>query len=180
MSKCTRDSARRPPAHSPGTNSIPDRSPVACRFRPPLSALATAGPSGAATPAPTRVSAGSNACADPVSNRTCTLMVANGNPPAAQRVYNSSVRCANIMRRAVIAGLACAAAAAAQVGVAGRVIDEDGAPVPAARVAVHCGALPAIEAQTGPAGLFQMSLPPGGCTLNARSEEHTSELQSLR
>src|ERR1035438_1324012 len=94
-------------------------------------------------------------------------MVANGNPPAAQRVYNSSVSSAKIMRRALIVGLACAAAAAAQVGVAGRVIDEDGAPVPAARVAVHCGALPAIEAQTGPAGLFQMSLPPGDCTLNA-------------
>jgi hypothetical protein len=71
------------------------------------------------------------------------------------------------MRRALIAGLACAAAAAAQVGVAGRVIDEDGAPVPAARVAVHCGAAPVIEVQTGPAGLFELSLPPGDCTLNA-------------
>src|ERR1017187_5539623 len=70
------------------------------------------------------------------------------------------------MRRALIAGLACASAAAAQVRVAGRVIDEDGAPVPAARVAVHCGAAPAVGAQTGPAGDFELSLPPGDCTLN--------------
>ena len=70
------------------------------------------------------------------------------------------------MRRALIAGLACAAAAAAQVRVAGRVVDEDGAPVPAARVAVHCGAAPAVESQTAPAGVFEMSLPPGDCTVN--------------
>ncbi len=78
-----------------------------------------------------------------------------------------SVRSANNMRRTLIAGLACAAAAAAQVKVAGRVSDEDGAPVPAARVVARCGAAPAMEAQTGPAGDFQMSLPPGDCTLNA-------------
>src|ERR1019366_913909 len=57
-------------------------------------------------------------------------------------------------------------AAAAQVRVAGRVIDEAGAPVPAARVAVHCGAAPAVGAQTGPAGDFELSLLPGDCTLN--------------
>jgi hypothetical protein len=58
MSKCTRDSARRPPAHSQGKGSIADRSRVACRFRPPPSALVRAEPSGAATPVPIPVSAG--------------------------------------------------------------------------------------------------------------------------
>src|ERR1039458_851389 len=80
-----------------------------------------------------------------------------------------SVWSVNIMRLSTTFFLALVftAAAPAQVQVAGRVIDEDGAPVPAARVAVHCGAAAAVEAQTGPAGDFELSLPPGDCTMNA-------------
>jgi hypothetical protein len=58
-----------------------------------------------------------------------------------------------------LAVLAAAGIAAAQVTLSGRVVDENEAPVAGARVSAHLGDQPAIEAKSGPAGDFRLSLP---------------------
>jgi len=84
------------------------------------------------------------------------------NPAGVRRVYTL-----NVTRVKVWAALALATLARGQVGVNGRVVDEDETPVAGARITVRCGQAPAVEAYSEPSGAFQFSLAaPGECLLD--------------